>query len=111
MAAAVPADEFDSGAWHRDVEHARVCGVGQIEPNDFSALSAQRRIGFTADQHHVAEPAHRRIGCFLAAELSDRAVFDQDVVERQQDLAVRGRPVVVIVGDDEDVPERPISWP
>jgi len=37
------------------------------------------------------------------AERSDLSVLDQDVVEREQELAVRGRPVVRLARGNEDV--------
>ena len=42
-----------------------------------------------------------------AAERRDLAVLDQDVVERQRDLAVHGRPVVGVGGLDDHVAVQP----
>ncbi len=104
VAAAVAADELHPRARKMDLEHARVRGVGQVEANDLAELRAHRQVGLAGDQHHVAEAAHRRVRRLLAAERGDLAVLDQDVVERQQQLAIRWRPVVGIGRDDEDVP-------
>ena len=98
VAAAVAADELHPRARQCDVEHARVRGVGQVEANDLAALRAQREVGLAADEQHVAEPPHRRVGRLGAAERRDLPVLDQDVVERQQRprgapaASSRGRP-------------------
>ena len=103
VAAAVAADELHTRAGQRDVEDTRVGGVGQVEADDLATLRAQREVGLAADEHDVAEAAHRRVGRLGAAEGRDLPVLDQDVVERQQQLAVCRRPVVRGGGDDEDV--------
>ena len=51
-------------------------------------LRAQSEVGFAADEENVAEPSHRRERRLRTAERRDPAVLDQDVVERQQQLAV-----------------------
>ena len=44
---------------------------------------------------------------FRGAEAGDLPVFDEDVVQRQEQLAVDGRPVVRLGRDDMDVPVQP----
>ncbi len=101
--AAVAADELDLSSGERDLEHARVRGVRQVEPDHFAELGRERWIRLAADEQHVAEAAHRRVGRLGAAERRDLAVLDQDVIERQRDLAVHRRPVVRVGGLDEHV--------
>ena len=103
-AAAVAADELDPRAGQGDVEDARVGGVGQVEADDLVELRRSAGSVSPPTSSGVAETAHRRVGRLGAAERRDLAVLDQDVVERQQHLAMRRRPVVGIGRDDEDVP-------
>ena len=104
VAAAVPAHELHSRARQRDVEDARVRGVGQVEADDLADLCVQGKIGLAADEQDVAETAHRGVRRLGAAERRDLPVLDEDVVERQEQLAMCGRPVVRVRRDDEDVP-------
>ena len=101
--AAVAADELHPHARQLDLEHPRVGRVGQIEAHHLAELRCQREIRLTADQQHVAEPAHRRVGRLGAAERRNLAVFEQDVVEREHQVTVRGRPVVRVGRLDEHV--------
>ena len=102
--AAVAADELQPRPRQRDVEDARVGGVREVEANDLALLRGERRFRLAADEQDVAVAAHRRERRLLATERRDLPVLDQDVVERQQQLAVGGRPVVGLGRDDEDVP-------
>ena len=61
-------------------------------------------VGLAGDEHDVSEAAHRHVRRLVRAEGGDHPVLDEDVVERQGDLAMRGRPVLGITRDDEDVP-------
>ena len=88
--AAVAADQFHPGARKRHLEHPRVGGVRQIEANDLAMLGAEREIGLTAHQQHVAEAAHRGVRRLFAAERRHLAVLEQDVVERQDPLRCTG---------------------
>ncbi len=106
-AAAVSADELDPRSWQRNVEHARVRGVGQVEANDLPGARDQREVGLAPDQDDVAEPPHGRVVGLGAAERRDPAVLDQDIVERQQHLAMHRWPVIRVGRDDEDVPVQP----
>ena len=101
--AAVAADELQPRPRQRDVEDARVGGVREVEANDLALLHGERRFRLAADEQDVAVAAHRRERRLLAIERRDLPVLDQDVVERQQQLAVGGRPVVGLSRDDEDV--------
>ena len=101
--AAVAADELHPRARQRDLEHPRVGGVGQVQAHHLAASRGQREIRLTADQQHVTEAAHGRVGRLGSAERRDLAVFEQDVVEREHDLAVHGRPVVGVGRLDEHV--------
>src|SRR5438093_1474500 len=47
------------------------------------------------------------MGRFRVAEAGDLPVFDENVVERQEQLAVDGRPVVRVRWNDMDVPVQP----
>ena len=67
-------------------------------------LRVKRQIRLAADEQDVTETAHRDVRRLRAAERRDLAVLDQDVVERERDLAVDWRPVVRVGRDDEDVP-------
>jgi len=62
------------------------------------------QVRLAADKHHVAEPAHRHVRRLLLPKGSDLAVLDQDVVEGEQQFAVRRRPVVRLERGGEDVP-------
>ena len=101
--AAVAADELHPRARQLDLEHPRVRGVGQVEADHLAELRGQREIRLAADQQHVAEAAHRRVGRLGAAERRDLAVLQQDVVEREHQLTVHRRPVVRVGRLDEHV--------
>ena len=101
-AAAVAADELHPAAADGDVEHARVGGVDQVEANDLAGVGVERQARLAVDEQLVAEAAHRRVRRLGGAERRDPPVLDQDVVERDDELAVGRRPVGRVVGDDED---------
>ncbi len=101
-AAAVTADELHPGSRQRDVEDPGVRGVHQIQPHHLPGLRGQRQIRFAADEQHVTEAAHRGVRRLGPAERSDLAVFEQDVVQGQDELAVDRRPVVRIGGGHHD---------
>ena len=101
---AVAADELHARPRERDVEHPRVRGVREIEADDLALSRAQPELRLAADEHHVPEPAHRRVRRLRRAERGDRALLEQHVVERQGELAVRRRPIVLVRRDDDDVP-------
>ena len=104
VVAGVGADELHLRARQRHVEDARVGGVREVEAHDLAALGLERKVRLAGDEHHVAEAAHRHVRRLRLAEGGDPSVLDQDVVERQQQLAVRRRPVVGLARGGEDVP-------
>ena len=104
VAAAVAAHELHPGSRQADLEDARVSRIGEIEAHDLADLRAEREVCFPADEEDVAEAAHGHEGRLDVAERSDLPVLEQDVVERERELAVGGRPVVRVRGDDDDVP-------
>ena len=104
VVAGVGADQLHLRARQRHVEDARVGGVGEVEAHDLAALGLERKVRLAGDEHHVAEAAHRDVRRLRLAEGGDLPVLDQDVVEREQQLAVRRRPVVGLARGDEDVP-------
>ena len=76
-AAAVAADELHPRPGQRDLEHARVGGVGQVDsarPRPACAVSASS--GSPATSSDVAEATHRRVRGLRAAERRDLAVLD-----------------------------------
>ena len=101
-AAQVRADELQLGAGDPQPEHARVRGVQQVETDDFTALPRQPRSGLAVHQHHVAVASHRGVRRAFLAEGRYPAVFDQDVVDDEREVAVGGRPVVRVAGLDDD---------
>ena len=101
--AAVAADELHPRAGQLHVEHPGVGGVGQPQPHHLPGPGGERVVRLAADQQHVAEPAHRRVGGLGRAERGDLAVLQQQVIQGQQDIAVGGRPVIRVGGDDQDV--------
>ena len=102
-AAAVAADELHPGPGQRDLEHARVGGVGQVDAHHLAPLGGQPELRLAGDQQRVAEAAHRRVVGLQAAERRDLAVFEQHVVERDAQLPVRRPPVVGVRGLDDHV--------
>jgi hypothetical protein len=104
---AVAPDELQPRTRERHVEHTGVRGVRQVEAHHLAAVRAQGKVRLAADEEDVAEPAHRRVRRLGRAEGRDRAVLDQHVVERQRELAVRRRPVVLRRRHDDDVPVEP----
>ena len=103
VVAGVGANQLHLRARQRHVEDPRVRGVREVEAHHLATPRLEVQIGLAGDQHHVAEPAHRHVGRLLP-EGCDPAVLDQDVVERDQQLAVRRRPVVGLAREGEDVP-------
>ena len=103
VVAGVSTDQLHLRARQRHVEDARVRGVREVEAHHLAAPRFELQVGLAGDQHYVAEPAHRHVGRLLP-ECRDLSVLDQDVVERDQQLAVRRRPVARLAWDDEDVP-------
>ena len=109
--AAVAADELHARARQRDLERPRVRGVREVEADDLAEPRVQRQVRLAVDQQHLAEAPHRHIGRLRAAERRDLPVLEQDVVERQRQVPVGGRPVVRVGRLDEQLPYRPSSWP
>ncbi len=89
------------GLGEEDVDHGplRRCQYHRLD--EFLALVTT---AVAADKEDIAEPAHRREGRLGAAERRNLAVLDEDVVERQEDLAMHRRPVVGSGRNHEDVP-------
>ena len=104
VVAAVGADELHSRPRQRDVEDPRVGRVREVQPHDLAALGLERELRFTGDEHRVPEAAHRDVRRLGPAEGRDPPLLDEDVVERQEKLAVGRRPVIVLARDGEDVP-------
>ena len=94
VVSAVSADELHASSRQRHVEDASVGGVGEVEAHDLAALRGEREVWLSRDEHDVAEAAHRDMRRFRGAEAGDLPVFDENVVQRQEQLAVDGRPVV-----------------
>ena len=101
--AAVCAYELHLCARDCDVEDARVRGVRQVETNDLTPHGCEGKVWFACDEHDVSEPAHRDVSRLGLAERRQLPVFDQDVIQGKEQLAVRGRPIVRLGGRDEDV--------
>ena len=106
-APAVAADELHARSGQRDLEHAGVGGVRQIQAHDLAGLGGQREFGLPGDQQDVAEAPHRGVGRLVGAERRHLTVLDEDVVERQRELTVDRRPVVGVRRDDDDVAVQP----
>jgi hypothetical protein len=79
---AVAADQLHKCARQRNLENARVRGVGHVEADHLPGLRAKQEIGLAVDEQHIPEAAHRRVGRLGPAERGDLAVLEQDVVER-----------------------------
>ena len=102
--AAVAADELRPGPLDSHFEHPRVRRVSEVEAHDLSELRAQRELRLAGDKKRGAEAPHRDVVGLVVAEGRHTAVLvEQDVVEREQDLAIRRRPVLGLARDDEDV--------
>jgi hypothetical protein len=101
---AVAADELQRGSRQRDVEDTGVGGVGEVETDDLAAGCLESKVGFSGDEHDVAEASHRDVRRLRLAEGCDLPVLDQNVVECQGELAVGGRPVVSFGRIDQGVP-------
>ena len=86
----VAADELHPRARDRNLEHPRVGRVHEVEAHDLAAFHLEALLGLAADEQHVAEPTHGGVRRPMGIERRDPAVLDQDVVERQDDVAVRG---------------------
>ena len=110
--AGVGADQLHLRARQRHVEDTRVGGVGQVEAHDLAPPRLERQVRLAGDEHHVAEAAHRDVRRLRLPEGGDLPILDQDVVEGEQQLAVRGRPVVGLArASTRMFPYRPSSWP
>ena len=103
VVAGIGPDELHLRARDGDVEHPGVRGVGQVDAHDLSPLRVEREVGIARDEHDVAEATHCDVGHLGTAEGRDASLLDEDVVQRQQLLAVRRRPVVGVARNDEDV--------
>jgi hypothetical protein len=103
----VGADQLHLRTRQRDVEDTRVGRVGEVAAHDFAAPRLELEVGLAPHEHHVAEAAHGDVRRLGLGEGGDPALLDQDVVERQQQLAVRGRPVLGLARRHEDVPVEP----
>jgi hypothetical protein len=103
VVAGVGADQLQLRARQGDVEDARVRRVGEVEANDLAASRLELQVRLPRDEHHVAEAAHRDVRRLLA-EGRDPSLLDQDVVDRERQLAVGRRPVLRLARGDEDVP-------
>jgi hypothetical protein len=103
VAATVGADELHPHAGKRDVEQPRVRRVREVEPNHVTDLGSEREACLAAGEHDVAEAAHRDVRRAGLVEGSDAAVFDEDVVERDDHFTIDDRPVAVVGGFDDDV--------
>jgi hypothetical protein len=102
VATAVGADELHARAGQGDVEDAGVRRVGQEEADDLAGRGVQPELRLAGNEHHVAETAHGDVRR-LRPERRQLPVLEQEVVEREQELAVGGRPVAGLGGVDEDV--------
>ena len=67
-APAVAADELHARSGQRDLEHAGVGGVRQVQAHDLAGLGGQRELGLPGDQQDVAEAPHRGVGRLVGAE-------------------------------------------
>ena len=99
---AVPAHELHPGTRDRHVEDPRVRRVREVEADNLASLRLERQFRLAGDEHDVAEAAHGHVRR-LVAERRNRTILDQDVVQREQHLAVHGGPVIGVGRNDEDV--------
>ena len=104
---AVAADELHPSAGERDVEHAGVGGVDQVEAQHLPEPCGHRLVGLAVDEDDVAEPAHGRVGGLVRTEPGDLAVLEKEVVEGEQHLAVHGGPVARLGSVDHDAAVQP----
>jgi hypothetical protein len=102
VAAAVAADQLHPSAADGEIEDPGVRRVDHVQAHDltYRRLTGVNRLAI--GQHHVAEPAHRRVGRPRAQERRDMAILDQQVIQRDGQLAVDGRPVRGVGGLDHD---------
>ncbi len=80
----------------------RVRGVDQVQADDFTHRRLTGERGFTVDQQLVAETAHRGEVRTGPVERGDLPVFDEQVVQREAQLSVDGRPVRRVRGLHDD---------
>ena len=73
VVSAVSADELHASSGQRHVEHAGVCGVGEVEAHDLTALCGECEVRLARDEHDVAEAAHCDMRRFRGAEAGDLA--------------------------------------
>ena len=92
---------------------ARAPRMAKLKIRVFAVLTTYRRttspaaacageLGLAVDQHHVAVPAHRDERRPGPAERRDVPVLDQQVIQREGQLPVRGGPVGRVGGLDHD---------
>ena len=98
-----PPTSFIRAPGHRDVEDAGVGGVRQVEAHHLAGAGVEGRLGLAGHEEDVAEAPHRRVRRRRPAEGRDRPVLEQDVVEGDSELPVRGRPVAGLGRDDDHV--------
>ena len=103
VAAAVGADELHPSPREGDVEQPCVRRVREVEADHLTDLGSEREARLATGEHDVAEAAHRDVRRAGLVEGRDSAVFDEDVVERDDDFTIDGRPVAVVGGFDDDV--------
>ena len=103
VVAGVGADQLHLRARQRHIEDARVRGVREVEARHLALRRVEVQVGLAGDKHHVAEAAHRHVRRLLLPEGRDLSVLDQDVVEGQEQLAVRRRPVPGLARGGEDL--------
>ena len=56
----------------------------EVQADDLAMAAREREVRLSADEHDVAEPAHRDIGRLRAAERRDLPVLDEYVVQGEQ---------------------------
>ena len=66
-------------------------------------MGPEREARLATGEHDVAEAAHCDVRRARLVEGGDSAVFDEDVIERDDDFTIDGRPVVGVGGFDDDV--------
>jgi hypothetical protein len=88
IAATVSADQLHPRPGQHHVEHPGVGGVGQPQPYYFPDSGFQAQLRVAAGQKKIAKAAHGRITGLGGTERRDRAVFQQQVVQSQDEVAV-----------------------
>ena len=102
VVAAVGTDKLHPRPRQRDVEDARVGGVCEVKRTTSPRLASSDRSGSPATSIVLPKRPIARAspptggGC-------DPSFLDQDIVEREQKLAVYRWPVIVVARNDEDV--------